>query len=125
MPPRVTKLRVLLMPLPLVLRRYQEHGIGGEWFHYIQKLLEVHHSPTERKLLLESEQRRVCSLLELNALDIKCDKLTENGFHRIGDLLLLSDADCEQKLKIPTVFCTALKKAAQAVEKPLPGHVEL
>ena len=44
MPPWVTKLRVLLMPLPLVLRRYQEHGIGGEWFHYIQKLLEVHHS---------------------------------------------------------------------------------
>ena len=111
--------------LPLLLRRYREHGIRGEWFHYIEKLLEVHHSPADRKLLRESEQLRVCLLLESNGLDIKCGKLTENGFHRIGDLLLLSDADCEQKLHLPTVFCSALKAAAEAVERPLPAHVEL
>jgi Ran GTPase-activating protein (RanGAP) involved in mRNA processing and transport len=104
---------------------YRAHGIRGEWFHYIEKLLEVHHSPADRKHLRESEQLRVCSLLESNGLDIKCAKLTENGFHRIGDLLLLSDADCEQKLHLPTVFCSALKAAAEMVEKPLPAHVEL
>lgn len=104
---------------------YRDHKIRGEWYHYIQRLLEIHHSRTERDILLKTERRRICLLVKTNDLDIPCDLLIDAGFRRVGDLLLLTATDCENKLERSEELCESIKQLAQAVEKPLPGHIEL
>lgn len=127
------KLLLYLLIISLVwlgICRYKGHGIDGEWWHHINALLRCNQkhkdlAPNQecKASVINSEKKRVCSVLNSANLGHECKNFIDGGVRRVGDLLNMGVSTCAT-LGLDTLGETMCRdgtilQAAQLIQRSL------